>query len=225
MNNQIWHRQWLHLLILAMLLIIMWSVQDLPGMRDGSALGLSSLQWFWISLSAAILMQVYVWFCWRLQLYRNLLTRIFDSNAFTLFASGFSIVGILRVVTVFILAWSNRGTLPGDDLILQITAILLLIPALWLFYSVKRYFGIKRAMGIDHFEPEYRNLPFVREGIFCYTDNGMYTFGFLIFWVPALWFGSIAAIFAALFNHLYIWVHYYTTELPDIEQIYGDRKD
>jgi hypothetical protein len=32
---------------------------------------------------------------------------------------------------------------------------------------------------------------------------------------------SQAALLAALFNHLYIWVHYYSTELPDIRHIYG----
>jgi hypothetical protein len=26
---------------------------------------------------------------------------------------------------------------------------------------------------------------------------------------------------AAVFGHLYIWVHYFTTELPDMRRIYG----
>jgi len=30
-----------------------------------------------------------------------------------------------------------------------------------------------------------------------------------------------AALAVALFNHLYIWVHYYATELPDMARIYG----
>jgi hypothetical protein len=63
-------------------------------------------------------------------------------------------------------------------------------------------------------------VPFVKKGIFRFTGNGMYTFGFLLLWVPGLWFGSFAALFAALFNHLYIWVHYFSTELPDIRRIY-----
>ena len=40
-------------------------------------------------------------------------------------------------------------------------------------------------------------------------------------WVPALWLASMAALCVALFNHLYIWVHYYSTELPDMKRIYG----
>ncbi len=50
----------------------------------------------------------------------------------------------------------------------------------------------------------------------------MYVFGFFSFWAPGLWFASVAALFVALFNHLYIWVHYYSTELPDMKRIYGE---
>jgi hypothetical protein len=49
----------------------------------------------------------------------------------------------------------------------------------------------------------------------------MYKFGFLILWSIALVFLSKAALLAAAFNHLYIWVHFYFTELPDIRRIYG----
>jgi hypothetical protein len=28
---------------------------------------------------------------------------------------------------------------------------------------------------------------------------------------------------AAAFNHIYIWVHFYFTELPDIRHIYSER--
>ncbi|MGH8650439.1 MAG: hypothetical protein ACREUP_14225 [Burkholderiales bacterium] len=35
---------------------------------------------------------------------------------------------------------------------------------------------------------------------------------------------SPAALGAALFNHLYIWVHYYSTELPDMKRIYGEAR-
>ena len=100
---------------------------------------------------------------------------------------------------------------------------LLLIPAVYLFYSVKKYFGFDRAFGIDHFYPEeYRLKPFVDQGIFKYTRNGMYTFGFFLMWVPGFLLQSKAALLLALFSHLYIWVHYYFTELPDIKMIYKD---
>ena len=89
-------------------------------------------------------------------------------------------------------------------------------------YSVVHYFGMDRAYGIDHFDPAYRDKPFVKQGMFKYTDNAMYKFGFLILWSIALFTLSKAALLAAAFNHLYIWVHFYFTELPDIRQIYGE---
>jgi len=33
--------------------------------------------------------------------------------------------------------------------------------------------------------------------------------------------GTLAALAAALFQHACIWVHYYCTEKPDMELIYG----
>jgi hypothetical protein len=52
----------------------------------------------------------------------------------------------------------------------------------------------------------------------------MYKFAFLFLWVIALVLLSRAALIVAAFSHLYIWVHYYFTELPDIQFIYGSRR-
>ena len=74
-----------------------------------------------------------------------------------------------------------------------------------------------------YFQPEdYKRKPFVDEGIFRYTRNGMYTFGFFSLWIPGLLLQSKAALCMALFSHLYIWVHYYCTELPDLRTINGE---
>jgi len=51
----------------------------------------------------------------------------------------------------------------------------------------------------------------------------MYVFGFLVLWIPGFVMFSKAALLVALFNQIYIWVHYYFTELPDINFIYGDK--
>jgi protein-S-isoprenylcysteine O-methyltransferase Ste14 len=109
----------------------------------------------------------------------------------------------------------------GDPALLRPLALVALGLSVYLFWSVKTYFGFRRALGADHFDPAYRDLPRVREGIFRWTGNGMYTFGFLILWVPALWWGSAAALAAAVFNHAYIWIHYFATERPDMDRIYG----
>ena len=52
----------------------------------------------------------------------------------------------------------------------------------------------------------------------------MYTFGFLAAWIPGFMWLSSAALLSALFSHLYIWVHYYCTELPDMQHIYRSGK-
>lgn len=151
----------------------------------------------------------------------SLLTRALGKEGgFLTYAAAFSILGTGRLVAVFSLAISNRGTVAIPPAALRTTAAVLSIPALYLFYSVRRYFGFKRAFGIDHFDESYRSLPLVNEGIFRFTSNGMYVFGFLILWIPGLWYASSAALLAALFSHLYIWVHYYSTELPDMRRIY-----
>ncbi|CAN5388181.1 hypothetical protein BH23BAC3_BH23BAC3_31560 [soil metagenome] len=215
-------RQWIHAIILVLLIFLMIIFTEINGIQVGTLWGLTTMHWYWIAVSIPILHQVFVWFCWRTQLHANLLSRSFGDYDFTVYTIGFSIFGISRVLSVLILAISNRGTLPGDPTLFGALAILALIPAIYLFYSVKRYFGFKHALGIDHFDESYRNLPLVREGIFRFTSNGMYIYGFLLFWAIALWYASIAALCAALFNHIYIWVHYYTTELPDMKKIYGE---
>jgi len=88
------------------------------------------------------------------------------------------------------------------------------------FYSVIRYFGFEKAAGLDHFDPAVRKAPFIKKGAFKYSENAMYSFAFLIIYLPGLIALSKAALLAAFFSHLYIWVHYYTTELPDIRRMY-----
>lgn len=220
----IFEKQWLHASLLAVLLVGMGWVGRIDAVRVGELWRMSTATWLWIAVALAVAHQVFVWVCWRSQLHSSLLTRMFGSRGFDVYASGFSILGIARVVAVFILAISNRDTLHLDPRVLRVVAVIVVIPAAYLFYSVKRYFGFKRAFGIDHFDTAYRSLPFVRKGIFQFTRNGMYVFGFCLLWVPGLWFASAAALIVALFNHLYIWIHYYSTELPDMKRIYGETR-
>jgi len=130
-----------------------------------------------------------------------------------------------RPIAIAFLAVSNQGSLQTDPRALNIIALALLVPILYLFYSLVRYFGLKRALGIDHFDPGYREKPLVRKGIFKYVNNSMYIFGLLILWLPGLLLASKAALLAALFGHVYIWVHYFTVELPDMRYIYRTKAD
>ncbi len=220
-TQAIFHRQWIHLLGLTLLLPSLALAARWEPVRTGAFLGLDSHAWFWLAAVIPAAHQTYVWLCWRLELYGKRLSQWLGQRAFSLFALGFAVLGLSRVAVVVILAVANRDTMPMPEWLGQGLALLALLPALYLFYSVKRYFGFRRALGADHFDPSYRSLPLVKEGIFRYTSNGMYVYGFLILWVPALWFTSAAALAIALFNHLYIWVHYFATEHPDMEEIYS----
>ena len=48
----------------------------------------------------------------------------------------------------------------------------------------------------------------------------MYLYAFLMFWTIAIGFNSMAAVIVAAFSHVYIWVHYYATEKPDMDFLY-----
>jgi len=205
------------------LVFLVWGVYALANdaALAGQLLGVSTNTWLWLSITVPILHQVYVWFAWRGQLKYALISRIFGESGFKIYTIGFTVLFASRLIFIILLSLSNRDSIalsPGFSYALSVIFTLL---SGYLFYSVRTYFGFKRAFGIDHFDESYRHLPFVREGIFKYTSNAMYTFGFLILWVPGLIFFSKAALLAACFNHFYIWVHYYTTELPDIRFIYG----
>jgi len=217
-------KQWLHASLLAVFLVGLGLVGRISAVQAGQLWGVSTAAWLWIAVALAVAHQVFVWVCWRSQLHSSLLTRMFGGRGFDVYAAGFSVLGVGRVVAVLMLALSNRDTLHVDPKVLRVAAVIAAIPAAYLFYSVKRYFGFKRAFGVDHFDKSYRSLPFVRKGVFRFTRNGMYVFGFCALWIPGLWFASEAAFIVALFNHLYIWVHYYSTELPDMKRIYGETR-
>jgi len=124
------------------------------------------------------------------------------------------------LIFIIFLAYANRGTLKVEPFWVYFLVAFIMPIVAYLFYSVKRYFTFARAYGIDHFDKNY-NVPYVKQGVFRFTNNGMYVFGLLILYIPALLLISKVALVVALFNHLYIWVHYYATEKPDMKQIYG----
>ena len=216
----VFEKQLLHLLGLGILLYLFSLAGKLEGFREGDALGISTRTWLYIGLANTIAHQVYVWFCWRTELHTKLLTRFFGKAAFKTYAGGFTVLIILRPVLITFLAFANRHTIPANRYLMMVVAATLLLPAAYLGYSIVRYFSFIRAFGIDHFGESYRSMPLVRQGIFRFTPNAMYLYGFALLWAPAVFFSSVAALTFALFSHLYIWVHYFCTEKPNMEKIY-----
>jgi len=220
---KIFKQQHWHLISLFILLIgLYYVVLDDVNILQGQLWDLNTMSWFIIAITIPILHQFYVLICWRLELHYKKLTKAFGANAFPMYKAGFSLLFASRLISIILLAISNAHTAEIGNTFSYILSVSIFVPAIYLFYSVKKYFGMDRAYGLDHFEPEkVKSMPFVKKGIFRFTSNGMYTFGFLLLWIPGILFQSEAALFAALFNHLYIWVHFYFTELVDIREIYG----
>ncbi len=135
--------------------------------------------------------------------------------------AGFFLLFGGRVLSLFALAWMDRGSLQLQVLPRIVVTVTLTVLGVYAMYSVMRFFGMARAAGADHFDPRYRGMPFVREGIFRFTSNGMYVYAFLLFWAIAIGFNSSAALTVAAFSHAYIWLHFYATEKPDIDFLYS----
>ena len=214
-------KQLQHVALLAMLLLgVVW-MSRVVGPGDGSFQGVSTASWIWWSIAFPVLHQVWVVICWRLELHHQWLTRNLGEWGFRIYAAGFALFSAGRIYTMVAVSIADRGSLDLSPILLKAIALLIAVPALYLFYSVSRFFGYRRALGIDHFDPEYRTKPFVREGIFRFTRNGMYTFGMAAFWIPGLVWASKAGLLSAAFTHAFIWLHYFCTERPDMRRIYG----
>ena len=222
----VFERQWIHALSLAVMLPILWFLsRGCVCFHRGELWGLDTWTWFWIAVEVPIAHQVFVWFCWRTELHRKLLSRVLGRTGFAIYSVIFTFFLVARLFTVTALAYASRDTLVANQLMLKIMAVVVAVPVAYLAYSVARYFGVLRAFGADHFDESTRSKGFVRQGIFRFTSNGMYVFGMMALYLPALWYASRPALVAAVFGHIYIWVHFFTTELPDMRHIYGTPTD
>ncbi len=217
------YQQW-HLLILIGLLsfLFIFTKSD-STVLEGNLWEVGTLYWYLLAISVPIIHQFYVLIIWRSELHFKSISKRFGHKGFKLYKIGFAFLFLARAITIIILAFPNTKTINIKPTFSYVLSALLLILSTYLFYSVAKYFGMDRAFGMDHFYPKKaKEWPFVNQGIFKYTPNAMYKYGFLILWIPGILLQSKAALSLALFNHLYIWVHFYFTELTDIKIIYGE---
>ena len=224
--KRITEKQDWHFVILALLLVSTNALtQRVPSILSGSMWGIGTGTWFWIGVLAAAVHQVYVILLWRTQLETQWLTKQFPRIGYLAYLIDFYLLLSARIAALVITAISGYGTFPVSATLRWPAALLIAIPFLWLLHSVVKYFGMHRAAGADHFDPDYQNKPFVRKGLFKITPNAIYVFGALGFYLPGLITGSTASLLLALFNHFYIWVHYFCTELPNIQRIYYSKSE
>ncbi len=214
------HGQFRHLLLLAALLPGAVALAS-DALGDGAWLGLSDRVWFSLALGVPIVQQVLVALLWRGQLCASWLTRTFGDRGFVVWGVLFFPLLIARPLAIGGVAMADAGSLPIPPWLGIAAGVAMLIPAVWTMHSVKTHFGFARALGGDHFFERYRTMPFVRAGAFKYSSNAMYVFVFIGLWGIALIGRSQVALAAALFQHAYIWVHWYCTEQPDAVVLYG----
>lgn len=215
--------QFWHILLLAALLSSLYLlVKTDPMFLSGSLWDISTINWCVFAILIPILHQFYVLICWRSELHYKSISNLFGKKGFKIYKTGFIFLILSRPISITLLAISNANTFNISSIFSYTVSGLLIIPFIYLLYSVRKYFGGDRVVGIDHFySEEYKKVPFVKKGIFKYTSNGMYLYGFFILWLPGILFESKMALTIAAFNHAYIWVHYYCTELPDCKLIYN----
>ena len=206
----LWTGQKLHAICLVILLAVVWAIWTYLGKPFPFA--------FWIAILFPIAHQVFVWIAWRLEL-------LSSATSKTIGFGGYVVCFFLlfggRFISLFVLAWMDQGSLHLQVLPQIVLTGILTLLGVYAMYSTMQFFGMARAAGADHFDPQYRNMPFVREGIFRFTSNGMYVYASLMFWAIAIGFNSSAALTVAAFSHAYIWVHFYATEKPDMDYLYS----
>ncbi|TFF98930.1 MAG: hypothetical protein EU540_07575 [Promethearchaeota archaeon] len=217
------YQQWT-LLFLIIFSIIFFFILPLENFQQGEFWGIPTIFWAVSLIIIIIIHQIYVLLSWRLEMHYSLITKTFGKLGFPLHVIVFFILLILRIHFTLALSLSNAGTLTIPFIVRLFIVLIMSIPMLYTFYSVLRYFGLYRAAGGDHFFQKYREGPFVKKGIYKFTSNALYIFGFLIFWIPPLLFGSLTALLIALFSQIFIWVHYFTIEKPDIKFLYKNNK-
>ena len=180
-------------------------------------LGLSASSWFMIAMSIPIIHQTYVWICWRSELCWKSISNTIGFKGYVIF---FFILIISRLSAI-VLSFVDYGSLYKPGLLSWIISIILFIPGAYTMYSVKKYFGFLRAAGADHFDPQYRDMPFEKRGIFKWSPNAMYVFAIGIPFAFAVATGSQSMFVVAIYTYISIWLHYFCTEKEDFKVIYG----
>ena len=187
---------------------------------EGTFLGLSAICWAQVSIALALAHQIMVAVVFRLQLHRNLMTRLLGERDMKVWAVLFLPLLAVRPLSLIAIGIADSTPITQYQSGAMILGAALLVPAIWGMHSTLVHFTLPRALGGDHFRDEIAAMPMVNKGLFKYTSNAMYGVVFFGLWGIALLFNSWNALVVAVFQHAYIWVHMYCTESPDMRWIY-----
>ena len=211
-KHQIWHIGGLIVLFYVCLQIVDFETDT------NTFLGISAKNWFLFSMVTPLLHQGYVWLCWRSELCWKTVSSTVGFKVYVIF---FFILAILRLSSIG-LCFADYGTWFTPGWMAWIISVLIFIPFIYTIYSIKKYFGFMRATGLDHFDLNYKNIPFEKRGIFKWSSNAMYTFAIAVFFGFAISAGSKAMFVFAAYTYISVWLHYFCTEKEDFKIIYED---
>ncbi len=218
-------RQPLHLVLLVLLCGGLWLTGLIPGFWTSHSRGITVGAVVVASVVIGVVHQLWVLVFWRLQLRSSAISRHFGSSGFVIYCVGFVLLITARLISIVCLAPLNSGTLMVPFGIRIVLVGVIAVLNVWGLYSVTRYFGMRRAFGLDHFDASVRHKGLVKGGAYRYTRNVMYLIVLPVFFVPGLLWGSVASLILGVFHYIYVWVHFYCTELPDMAVIYGNTVD
>ena len=102
--KKIFEKQLLHLLYLMLLLAGLFLFSKLDGFDKGKLWGVETITWFYLLVGITVIHQVFVWFCWRTELYAGWLSGWFGHRAFAVYAFLFFLLIISRPVFMTFLA-------------------------------------------------------------------------------------------------------------------------
>ncbi len=222
MLRNIFEKQDWHFVLLALLAVSVNAIMEFfPAYFSGQFWGLHAKTWLWIGVISAILHQLYAMIIWRTQLETGWLSTTLPPLGYIAYYIDYTMLLTARLSAIALTAVANRDVLVIPEAARWITVLTLAIPVSWLLHSILKYYGFKRLAGADRFETAYRDQSWTRKGIFRIVPKAIYVFGPLVFYIPGFLLASPASLLLALFNHFYLWIHYYCTELPDLKRIYG----
>jgi len=211
-KRQIWH-------IGGLIVLYYIALQLVDFETDSNVfLGISAKSWFLFSMITPLLHQGYVWLCWRSELCWKTISKTIGFKGYVLI---FFPIAILRFSSVG-LCFADYGTWFTPGWIAWGISVPIFVLFVYTMYSVKKYFGLMRATGIDHFDLSYKDKPFEKRGIFKWSPNAMYALAIPIFFGFAISAGSKAMFVFAVYTYIGIWLHYFCTEKEDFKVIYGN---
>ncbi len=214
-------QEW-HLVILALLLALTNAALNFyPQYFFGEFWGISTRSWLWAGVLAAILHQFYIVVVLRSELETRWITTNAPRLGYLAYMADYSILMVLRVAIIIASGLANKEVLTITAANRLLFIAVLAIPFLWTLYLLARSGNFKQVAGEDYFKPEQDSESNqALENKIRSTAVAVYALGALGLYIPGIIFASPAALLLALFNHLYLWVHHFCTELPDREHLY-----